>query len=250
MPGTEEKPNTWRHRIRDPSLFDEFRTKTTSKGVDFVFGKYKGKPGWAMQSIVFDKDEFKTSEEVNKWLSTHKINEQASAPIDDVKLSSDYDLILTYEEAIQKPCLIGLAKYVPELEARGYDPEEGRKVLLEGSTPVVEEEPDQDKRSVLYAIGKKEEGHRTKPPKYKHIPDSQFADPVNYKYPLDCEHVQAAWSFLHVGSNKSDGGYSDAEWSAMNTKAKRAMKACGHQVTAQAMSYIATLLQDLSGDFS
>jgi hypothetical protein len=131
MPGTEEKPNTWRHRVRDPGMFDEFRTKDVGKGVSFVFGKYKGKPGWAMQSIVFDKEEFKTQEEVTKWISEHKIDEKASAPVEDVKMATDYDLVLTYEEAVDKPCLIGLARYVPELEARGFNPDEGRQLLIQ-----------------------------------------------------------------------------------------------------------------------
>jgi hypothetical protein len=134
MPGIEEKENTWRHRVRDPGLFEEFRTKETNGGVSFVFGKYKGKNDWAIQSMVFHKDRFPEKADVEKWLSDHTIKEKASAPIEDVKLASDYDLILTYEEAIEKPCLIGLAKYIPELEARGYTPDEGKKVLVRGST--------------------------------------------------------------------------------------------------------------------
>jgi len=247
MPGIEEKENTWRYRVRDPGLFEDFRTKETNGGVSFVFGKYKGKDEWAIQSIVFHKDKFPTRDSVSKWLHDHTVKEQAQA-FDEAKNASSYDLILAYEAALEKPCLVGLSKYVPELESRGYNPVDGKQVLLT-SNPV-EEEPDQDKRAVLYAIGKKEEGHKTKPAKYKDIPDSQFADPTNYKYPVDCAHVVSAWQYIHHDANQSAGGYSDAEWSAMKTKIKGAMKRCGHEVNAQAMDLVARLLQGLAEDFS
>ncbi len=32
--------------------------------------------------------------------------------------------------------------------------------------------------------------------------DVQFADPINHRYPIDCEeHIRAAWSYLHQGKN-------------------------------------------------
>ena len=44
------------------------------------------------------------------------------------------------------------------------------------------------------AITEKDQGHKSKPTAYKNVPDTQFADPVNHKYPIDEEHVIAALS--------------------------------------------------------
>jgi len=82
-------------------------------------------------------------------------------------------------------------------------------------------------------IEQKPEGHKSKPKEYVHIPDDQFADPANFKYPLDEEHVQAAWNYLHVDKNREAGGYSEAEWSEMKGKAKAAMKKFGHEVAEE-----------------
>ncbi len=80
------------------------------------------------------------------------------------------------------------------------------------------------------AIAEKDEGHKTKPAKYKHIPDNEFADPVNFKYPIDREHVVAAWSYINKPENQKKGGYSDAEWALMKKRVKAAMKKYGHEV--------------------
>jgi hypothetical protein len=82
--------------------------------------------------------------------------------------------------------------------------------------------------------GKKEEGHKTKPSEYKDVPDSEFADPTNHKYPIDAAHVQAAWSYINQDKNQAAGGYSDSEWSAMKTRVKAAMKRHGHEVSEEA----------------
>jgi rubrerythrin len=87
----------------------------------------------------------------------------------------------------------------------------------------------------LTLIDQKTEGHRTKPAEYKDVPDSEFADPVNFKYPLDESHVQAAWSYLNVDGNRTAGGYSESEWSQMKEKTKAAMQKFGHEVTEKAV---------------
>jgi hypothetical protein len=135
MPGIEEKENTWRYRVRDPGLFEDFRSKETNGGVSFVFGKYKSREEWAIQSMVFHKDKFPKKEDVETWLSDHTVKEKASGPITDVKMSTSYDLILAYEEAIDTQCQVGLSKYIPEMEARGFTPDEGKKVLTKLMEP-------------------------------------------------------------------------------------------------------------------
>jgi len=133
MPGIEDRDSEWRNRVRDPGMFEELKAQATSTGVGFVFGKYKGKDEWAVQSIAFSKEQFPVVEDVEGWLVAHVVKEQPGT-FEDVKMASTYDLILTYEDAIMKPCLVGLAKYVPELESRGFIPEEGKAILFKGST--------------------------------------------------------------------------------------------------------------------
>lgn len=57
-------------------------------------------------------------------------------------------------------------------------------------------------RSKSSGIGVKEGGSVTKPSEYKDIPDSQFADPTNYAYPIDKEHVLAAYRYFAKTANQ------------------------------------------------
>ena len=81
------------------------------------------------------------------------------------------------------------------------------------------------------AISVKKEGHRSKPAKYKHIPDDEFADPVNFKYPIDKKHVQAAWNYINVDANRAKGGYTPEEWALIKKRVKAAMKKYGHEIS-------------------
>ncbi len=41
-------------------------------------------------------------------------------------------------------------------------------------------------------IGQRSDGRKSKPSKYKNVPDDQFADTTNWEYPIDTEeHVHA-----------------------------------------------------------
>lgn len=75
-----------------------------------------------------------------------------------------------------------------------------------------EESPDKkarNERSEKYSIGVKEGGHVTKPSEYDGLSDNQFADPVNYRYPIDKEHIKAALSYWGMPENREQ--YSEAE---------------------------------------
>lgn len=67
-----------------------------------------------------------------------------------------------------------------------------------------------------------------KPAEYKDVPDSEFADPENYKYPIDCAHVMAAWSYINMDKNQGD--YSSEKWATMKGRVRAAMKRCGHEM--------------------
>lgn len=70
------------------------------------------------------------------------------------------------------------------------------------------------------APAKKDDGHDSPPEGY---PESKahYADPTNYKYPIDtAEHVRAAWSYIHQARNRE--GYSDEELSFIEARIRKA----------------------------
>lgn len=75
-------------------------------------------------------------------------------------------------------------------------------------------------RSTKYNIAIKDGGNVTKPSKYESIDDSDFADPVNYSYPINAEHIQAALSYWGMPKNREQ--YSSEE---VGTITKRILKA-------------------------
>jgi hypothetical protein len=71
MPGLEEGPKVFRYRVADPNRFSKFRVKELGKGVKITLGKVKGSDHWEIQNWMFDKETFKTKEQVRKWLDEH-----------------------------------------------------------------------------------------------------------------------------------------------------------------------------------
>lgn len=72
---------------------------------------------------------------------------------------------------------------------------------------------------------KKDDGHDS-PPKGYPKDKSQYADPANFKYPIDTEeHVRAAWSYIN--QEKNQAGYSADELSYVKSRIKKAGKKLG-----------------------
>jgi hypothetical protein len=71
MPGLEEDKTVWRYRVQDPGKFEKFRVKELGKGVKITLGKVKNSDRWEIQNYMFEKESFKTAEEVRKWLDGH-----------------------------------------------------------------------------------------------------------------------------------------------------------------------------------
>jgi hypothetical protein len=90
----------------------------------------------------------------------------------------------------------------------------------------------QIERSQQYGIGIKDGGNVTKPEEFASIPDGDFADPVNYKYPVDAEHVQAALTYFNVPENRAD--YSGEEQTKILGRIVSAAVAAGIEVSYQA----------------
>jgi primosomal protein N'' len=95
------------------------------------------------------------------------------------------------------------------------------------------------------AIHTDQGGNVTKPGEFSGISDDLFADPVNYKYPMDDAHVVAAWAYISKDANQASGGYSDAEWKWMKTRVAARMTAAGHTM-AQGIIHRPLRLQTMS----
>ena len=92
---------------------------------------------------------------------------------------------------------------------------------------------EQLKRAEKYGIQPKEGGHLTKPSEYADIPEEQFADPVNYKYPIDREHVRAALIYFNQPENRRAGGYTHEEAVKIMTRIIKAALEAGIEVRYQ-----------------
>lgn len=64
------------------------------------------------------------------------------------------------------------------------------------------------------------EGRRISPPKVYPRDKSQYADPSNYKFPIDRKHIRGAIAYFNKAENRR--GYSMAE---QQTMARRILKA-------------------------
>ena len=82
--------------------------------------------------------------------------------------------------------------------------------------------------STLGLPGKKEGGHDS-PPKGYPKDKGKYADPKNYRYPIDTEeHVRAALSY--IGQKKNEHGYSSSELASVKGRIHRAAKKFGIEV--------------------
>lgn len=84
----------------------------------------------------------------------------------------------------------------------------------------------QKKRSKKYGIGIKEGGHVSKPSEWKEVPDDQFLDPVNYRYPChDADRTRAAASYW--GQKDNQAQYTPEERSIINERLDKFRKKFG-----------------------
>lgn len=78
-------------------------------------------------------------------------------------------------------------------------------------------------RSKKYKIGVKEGGNVTKPGEWDNVPDDQFLDPVNYRYPCpDADQTKAAASYW--GKPKNQAQYNSEERSIINERLNKFKK--------------------------
>ena len=81
-------------------------------------------------------------------------------------------------------------------------------------------------RAKKYGIAIKDGGHVTKPSEWSSVPDSEWLDPVNYRYPcLDAWQTRAAAAYWGVAKNQAQ--YTTAERSAMQAHLDKLRKRFG-----------------------
>jgi hypothetical protein len=56
------------------------------------------------------------------------------------------------------------------------------------------------------------------PPKGKPQSAAQYADPANFKYPIDVEHIKAAVAYFNHSGAQQKGGYSPQQWASIGGK--------------------------------
>ena len=83
----------------------------------------------------------------------------------------------------------------------------------------------QEARATKYGIDVKEGGNVTKPGQYSGLSDDQFGDPVNYRYPIDDEHILAAHNYFSKPENRTQ--YDKKEVGTIWTRIMRKAKASG-----------------------
>lgn len=76
-----------------------------------------------------------------------------------------------------------------------------------------------------YGIQETKSGHRTPPPGYP-TDREQYADPVNYKYPLNGAHARDAVDYYNEDGEREKGGYTAKEWKIIG---RRIVDACNRQ---------------------
>lgn len=112
-------------------------------------------------------------------------------------------------------------------------PPESPTQKTQADTQAEKDKQAQQARAGKYGITVKDGGNVTKPGDYANVPDDEFADPVNYRYPVDKSHVGAALTYFNQQKNREAGGYSVAEQVKVMEKIIDAAVANGVEVAWQ-----------------
>lgn len=149
---------------------------------------------------------------------------------DEEKVKEMYDLTVHHVDAVDQPA--SGRKFIV-LKSENGDEGPSLDEMLASAKQDVEKakqsENDQlheqaESRAKKYGISFKDgKGHLT-PPKGKPADPSQYADPVNYAYPIDSKHIQSAVSYFNHDGQQEAGGYSSEEWAKIG---KRIASAAG-----------------------
>lgn len=113
------------------------------------------------------------------------------------------------------------------------------EMMQAGMSPAFAEASPEEKaraaRAKKYGIAVKDGGNLTKPADYKDIADGDFADPVNYRYPIDETHIQAALSYW--GKPKNREAYDAEEIKTITARIMTAAQKHGIKVDAKTWNF-------------
>ncbi len=96
------------------------------------------------------------------------------------------------------------------------------------STSVVKPDADKDEDGVLAHLDRLVGRRASVNSDYS----GPYADPKNKKYPIDSEHVEAAWSYINMPKNASQYPLNGVTLTEVKDRIKAAMKKFGHEVNA------------------
>ena len=120
------------------------------------------------------------------------------------------------------------------LEAVRSEMQQIAKAVYEQETEREKLHQAQQERAKKYGISAKPDGHLTKPAEYEKIQEDEFADPVNYKYPIDNEeHVRGALTYFNQPQKREAGGYTTEEVAKILEKIIRKALSLGVEVSWQ-----------------
>jgi hypothetical protein len=200
---------------QDPALFlpEHFRTVwlDQANGILAVIAKSKTDPAREFcQSILFLKSKWQPNT-ISDWLTIHP------------------DYVLPASTSVSPGALSGV---------ESLKEEELKELVKAGVAEALKVHEQEDKnrqaqieRSQNYGIGIKQGGNVTKPGEFADIPENQFADPVNFRYPVDAKHCKAALGYFNQSNNRSQ--YSQEEQAKILQKIVAACVANGVEVSWQ-----------------
>lgn len=101
-------------------------------------------------------------------------------------------------------------------------------------------------RSRKYRIGIKAGGHLTKPGEWAEVPDDEWGDPVNYRYPMpDAKQARAAWSYWNQEKNQQQ--YSPEERRIITRRISKRAQALGLRLQEEGETDMKEALQRMLG---
>jgi len=123
--------------------------------------------------------------------------------------------------------------------------EEARNLRLQMEAASPDAKAAQQARSKKYHIGIKDGGSITKPGEWSTVPDSEWGDPVNYRYPMpDKSHADNAASRWGDDSNRSQ--YNDAEQKIIGERIARRQAHFGEKSDGKKEESAATVVSSVT----
>ena len=229
-------------KIDDPKILDKIRRgKIRHCSVEFEWKSLENVDGVAPRGLNFTGLSLLEAFEPGDPLTTVELNVW-EAIIKELKEAKDIEDDVQYAQAVPTANINNLIKDIQRLTERMEALETARE-----HKPAIEQQREKDdsedqserlrreaeERAKKHGIGVKESGNLTKPKEYEYLDIDQFADPVNYRYPIDEKHVHGALTYFNQPDNQQAGEYTHEEAVKIMTKIINAALTHGIEVSYQ-----------------